>query len=76
MTNLISSNSIENTVTYKSLCGFQKTMSIKRENRAILEQAFIHYKTTGDILPQLTKINSKILKDIIENYEKKSEKQH
>lgn len=66
MTDLITADSIEETNAYKLLQGFQKTLATKRDNRAILEQAYIHHKTTGVILPQLSSNNTKILTEIIE----------
>ncbi len=66
MTDLITANSIEETAAYKSLQGFQKIMAVKRDNRAILEQAFIHHKATGVILPQIGANNIRILTEIIE----------
>lgn len=66
MNNLITSNQIEETKTFKSLPGFQQTIVVKRDNRAILEQALIHYNTTGTILPHIGDKNVKILTEIIE----------
>jgi predicted nucleotide-binding protein (sugar kinase/HSP70/actin superfamily) len=66
MTNLITANDIEETEAYKSLQEFQKSLIIKRDNREILEQALIHHKVTGEILPQIGQKNIKILTEIIE----------
>lgn len=66
MTNLITTKTIENTKAFKKLLGFQKQLLIKRDNRAILENALIHHKTTGVILPQIGASNIKILTEIIQ----------
>lgn len=71
MTDLITTNHIEETVAYKALQKFQKDLAIKRQNRTILEQALIHYKTTGEILKHIGSNNVKILTEIIEKYESK-----
>lgn len=41
-------------------------MATKRDNRAVLERAYIHHKATGVILPQIGANNIKILTEIIE----------
>ena len=67
MTNLITTKSIENTKSFKTLLGFQKNLLIKRDNRAVLENALIHYNATGVILPQIGASNIKILTEIIKS---------
>lgn len=65
MTDLITGDSIKETEAYKKLDGFQKLMIVKRDNRAILENAFIHHKATGQMLPQIGASNTKVLTEII-----------
>lgn len=64
MTNLVTAKDIENTETFKKLEQFQKNLIVKKENRAVLEQALIHYRQTGVLLPQIGVNNLKILKEI------------
>ena len=71
MTNQITSDTIESTNAFKKLEGFQKKLLIGRSNRAVLEQALIHYKKTGEILQNIGSSNIKILTEISENYDKR-----
>lgn len=66
MTNLVTANDIEKTETFKKLEKFKQNLIVKKENRAILENALIHYKQTGVLLPQIGANNLKILKEIID----------
>lgn len=72
MTDLITTNQIEETKSYRDMQKFQKDLATKRQNRTILEQALIHYRTTGEILKHIGLNNVKILTEIIEKYECKS----
>lgn len=66
MTNLVTANDIEKTETFKKLEKFKQNLIVKKENRAILENALIHYRQTGVLLPQIGANNLKILKEIID----------
>jgi hypothetical protein len=66
MTNLVTANDIEKTETFKKLEKFRQNLIVKKENRAILENALIHYRQTGVLLPQIGANNLKILKEIID----------
>lgn len=75
MTNQITTDLIESTDYYKKLLPFQKSLLIKRNNREILEQAFIHYKSSGTILQNIGSNNVIILTEIIKTYESKQQQQ-
>lgn len=66
MTNMVTANDIEKTETFKKLEKFKQNLIVKKENRAILENALIHYRQTGVLLPQIGANNLKILKEIID----------
>lgn len=66
MTDLITADCIKETKAYKKLDSFQKLMIVKRDNRAVLERAFLHHKATGVILPQIGSSNIKVLTEIVE----------
>lgn len=65
MKNLVTTNDIEKTETFKKLEKFKQNLIIRKDNRLILEQALIHHKQTGVILPDIGDNNIKILKEII-----------
>ena len=67
---IISSEEIQSTKTFKKLSPSIKGIVLKRANRQIINDALIVYKNTSYFNNGLGNINANILTELIENYEK------
>jgi|TARA_R110000782_G_scaffold45940_3_gene101816 uncharacterized protein YbgA (DUF1722 family) len=67
---IISSEEIQSTKTFKKLSPSIKGIILKRANRQIINDALIVYKKTGYFNDNIGNKNTSILTELIENYEK------
>ena len=67
MNNTVSTDMIEKTETYQKIEKFKKNLSIKLENRKLLQSGLIHYRQTNEFPSFLSATNVNILKDILDH---------
>ena len=66
MSRIITTTAIEKTKAYQNLVPFKKNLKTKVNNRNLIEQAYIHHRNTGQMMPIGTD-NINILNELITN---------
>lgn len=73
MSDIISSKEIEATQAYQSIKEpYLKTLTLKRDNRKIIDMALIMFRSTGQLPVTLSRIQFNIVNEILSHDEEKT----